>query len=87
MFNSESELFEKRKENVIATDEKSIWFIKALLLRNEITVIYKRESKNRNIRIKIFWLFLKDMKNRCNIENRYNGIKSRPLAYFYICSK
>jgi len=70
MFNSESELFEKRGDNVISIEEKSAWFIKALFLRNEKTIICKRESRNRNTKIKIFWSFLKDMKDRSNIESR-----------------
>jgi len=67
MFNSKSELFEKRGDNVVATEERSTWFIKALFLRNEKTIIYKRESRNRNAKIKFF---LKDMKDKCNIKSR-----------------
>ena len=70
MFNSEFKLFEEREYNVIAIGKRSVWFVKAFLLRNYKTFIYKKKSRNRNTRIKIFWFFFKDMKNEYNIESR-----------------
>ena len=70
MFDGESKLFEERKDYIIATEKNGVWFVKAFLLRNKKTVIYKKESKNRNTESKLIWSFFKDMENESNIKSR-----------------
>ena len=53
----------KRWNNVIATKEKSICFIKRSFLQNKETIIYKIKKRDRRTMKYIFWPFFKDMKS------------------------
>ena len=82
MFDDKSELIKKRKDNIIATKEKSICFFKEFFLWNEKTIIYKRKKWDKDI--ESLYSFFKNVKNRWNIESKKNKRKSKVLFYIYI---
>ena len=48
MFNDQSKMFEKRRHNSVTTEEIGVQNIKIFVLRNEKSIIYKRDNRNQN---------------------------------------
>ena len=46
MFNNQSKLFKKRGHNLITTQEIGVQNIKRFVLKNEESIIYKRDDRN-----------------------------------------
>lgn len=83
VFDNKIELVEEKDNNVVATKQWSIWFLKRIFLRNKKSIIYKTKKWNRISGIRFLTLSFKNMKYKWNIKSRKNKEKSRLLFYTY----
>ena len=84
MFNNKAELIEEEWDDVVTTKEICVWFLITFFLINKKYIIYKWKSRNWNKREKRFSSFLENIKNKCDVNSRKNGRKSKTLSYIYI---
>ena len=70
MFNWEAKLFKEKKNNTITTKKICIRFLKAFFLENKKSIINKRKKQNKNKWKEVLSSFLKNMKDRSDIEYR-----------------
>ena len=68
MFNVE--LVEEKGNDVVATKQWSVWFLKGFFLRNKKSIIYKTKKWNKISGIRFLTLSFKNMKNRWNVKSR-----------------
>ena len=65
-----SSFLEKSHDVLEGKQERSVSFFKSFFLRNDKSIVYKREKRDWNV--EIFDSFFEDMKNRGNINHREN---------------